>query len=196
MVSGVSKRGRKRKFGKRHPSGDLVNPQMDTVRAGLPPSAVRRLMLHAKELALDPLLSSQLGLLHHTGKITDTELAAGTKVSAIYGTYASLQGLPRRSARTANLGTGSGSEPPANPDDVLIDVRTPDEIEEAIESATRQWERLQAILMVYSGPLGGIRCRGGRPLRPEPGHQLAASSGHPKGFAEGRGRILDLSRKR
>lgn len=55
---------------------------------------------------------SFLGRLHAEGEITDRELSAGQDYCQRYITYASLNGLPRPTAKGSNIGvSGGGSRP-------------------------------------------------------------------------------------
>jgi hypothetical protein len=90
-------KGRKRKLGKRHPSGKLVQPsaaetQRETMSTVLE-ARQRHYGVTAKQ-APDERLGTALGRLAFTGGITTEQYAAGQKYAEIYYRHHAVMGLP------------------------------------------------------------------------------------------------------
>lgn len=86
----ISKAGRKRSTGARHPSGKLLQTYVPA------PAAVRRAVGAAMAGAADASLATQLGWLRLTGQISDKQMAAGLGFASLAEMHARVCGMPRR----------------------------------------------------------------------------------------------------
>jgi hypothetical protein len=90
-------KGRKRKAGKRHPSGKLVQPSAAETQREVMSTVLEARQRHygvtAKQ-ARDERLGTALGRLAFTGGITTEQYAAGQKYAEIYYRHHAVMGLP------------------------------------------------------------------------------------------------------
>lgn len=99
----MSRAGRKRKEGERHPSGKLVQ----IVRHVPSPTAIRRALDAAIVLVSDASLGSQLGWLRLQGMITDKQMAAGMSFASLFHRYSMACGFPSRSPKAISYQRGA-----------------------------------------------------------------------------------------
>lgn len=123
-------RGRKRKPGKRHPCGKLVQPSKGETQADILATVVEARQRHygvTAAQARDQRLSSALGRLAFTGAITQEQYEAGQKFGEVYHRHHVVTGMPLPSPSSvsglmASAGIFGGSgDPPA--DDLIEKVR-------------------------------------------------------------------------
>ena len=90
-------RGRKRKAGKRHPSGKLVQPRRAESQSDIMGTALDARQRHygigAKQ-ARDERLGTALGRLSFAGKITPEQYAAGELYGELMARHNAVMGLP------------------------------------------------------------------------------------------------------
>ena len=88
----MTRRGRKRKIGLRHPGGDLVRVQFDLrALSGLQP---HRVWL-PQEQRLDQKGGSPLGCLNLLGVLSDAQYLAGVRYAVVVGQYRAVIETPR-----------------------------------------------------------------------------------------------------
>ena len=158
--------GRKRKSGRREPSGRYARGQNDAtfVRLGEAPTTVHRLLELGPLLAKDKRAYSWLALLYHQGKLTKRQCATGFEIGRITGRHDALQGFPSRSAHSCDIGAVSGNAEPADPDDNidpndgLTEAERQERREEAVAAAADEFETLCDVLLLHwAGPLLPVR---------------------------------------
>jgi hypothetical protein len=96
----MSRRGRKRKIGFRHPGGELVRPQFDL--RGLATLQPHRVWL-PEEKRMDQKAASPLGCLNLLGVLSDAQYLAGIRYAVVVGKYRAVIESPR-----ATAGAGRG----------------------------------------------------------------------------------------
>lgn len=90
--------GRKRNAGERYPSGRLKKP------LSRPGAEVRRIVDLARRKAADPILGTPIGWLRLQDELTDALVSAAEIYANQRRAYDAVQGMPVRSARSADLG--------------------------------------------------------------------------------------------
>jgi len=120
-------RGRKRKSGKRHPSGKLVQPRraesQGDIMGPVLEARQRHFGVQARQ-ARDERLGTALGRLAFTGKITPDQYAAGELYGELMARHNAVMGLPIDQPRSVtglliNEGIFGGGAP--DPDPELVD---------------------------------------------------------------------------
>lgn len=121
-VTRKGKPGRPALPGERYPSGQLKPAgKRDT---GPTPAVIKKTFDKALRGGGDPLIGTSLGLLFMTGKITASDLAAGTALAKLWGRYDRAMGMPGRFTLSPDYGTAraiSDREPPS--DAAVVAVR-------------------------------------------------------------------------
>lgn len=84
------------------------------------PTLVRRIIDQAKRGAGDPLFGTALGMLRLADKLTDRQVAAGTRYAEICGTYDRIKGIPRRTAASPSYQVGLGKSHGTDLEDEFI----------------------------------------------------------------------------
>jgi hypothetical protein len=102
----MTRRGRKRKFGLRHPGGELVRPHFDV--RGLVTLQPHRVWL-PEEKRMDQKAASPLGCLNLLGVLTDAQYLAGVRYAVVVGKYRAVIETPR-----ATSGVGRGYDCPGD----------------------------------------------------------------------------------
>lgn len=140
-----SKAGPRFACGKRKNAGD--------VRA---PTLWRRIKDHGVRLGIDPRLGAELGRLSLHGELTDTQVAIGLRVAAVYGGYDRLVlGCKRNVASPSYVLAYRLTDAPQGRDPLDEGRMTPAELkrlERRIARAKRDFERLQSAI-----PTAGAR---------------------------------------
>lgn len=120
-------RGRKRKNGKRHPSGKLVQPRLEETQREVMATALEARQRHfgvSARQAKDERLGTALGRLAFVGAITPTQYAAGELYGETMARHRAVVGMPMAQPRSVtglliNEGIFGGGEPVHDP--ALID---------------------------------------------------------------------------
>ena len=102
----MSRRGRKRKIGFRHPGGELKRPQFDL--RGLATLQPHRVWL-PEEKRMDQKAASPLGCLNLLGVLSDAQYLAGIRYAVVVGKYRAVIESPR-----ATAGAGRGYDCPGD----------------------------------------------------------------------------------
>lgn len=99
----MTKKGRPKKAGPRHPGGQLIQAaDRDAI-------AWRRILDDAIRLGLNPLVATQLGRLGALGQLAAHEVETGFRIAEIYGRYDKAMGR-RRSAASPSYESGHGRD--------------------------------------------------------------------------------------
>lgn len=120
-------RGRKRKAGKRHPSGKLVQPRLEETQREVMSTVLEARQRHfgvSERQAKDERLGTPLGRLAFVGAITLSQYAAGELYGETMARHRAVVGLPPAQPRSVtglliNEGIFGGGEPVYDPE--LID---------------------------------------------------------------------------
>jgi hypothetical protein len=102
----MARRGRKRKIGLRHPSGELVQPRFDA--RGLVTLQPHRVWLPEAQ-RMDQKAASPLGCLNLLGVLSDAQYGAGIRYAVVVGNYRAVIETPR-----AMSGAGRGYDCPGD----------------------------------------------------------------------------------
>jgi hypothetical protein len=102
----MTRRGRKRKLGFRHPSGELVRPHLDL--RGFATLQPHRVWLPESK-RMDQKAASPLGCLNLLGVLSDAQYLAGVRYALVVGEYRAVIEAPR-----ATAGTGRGYDCPGD----------------------------------------------------------------------------------
>jgi hypothetical protein len=120
-------RGRKRKSGKRHPSGKLVQPGAAETQREIMATVLEARQRHfgvSERQARDERLGTSLGRLAFAGSITPAQYAAGELYGETIARHRAVVGMPMAQPRSVtglliNEGIFGGGEPEHDPD--LVD---------------------------------------------------------------------------
>ena len=120
-------RGRKRKSGKRHPSGKLVQPRLEETQREVMSTVLEARERHcgvSQRQAQDERRGTALGRLAVLGAITPSQYAAGELYGEVMARHRAVMGLPMAQPRSVtglliNEGIFGGGEPVHDPS--LID---------------------------------------------------------------------------
>jgi hypothetical protein len=116
-------RGRKRKNGKRHPSGKLVQPRLEETQREVMATALEARQRHfgvSARQAKDERLGTALGRLAFAGSITPSQYAAGELYGETMARHRAVVGMPMAQPRSVtglliNEGIFGGGEPVYDP---------------------------------------------------------------------------------
>jgi hypothetical protein len=106
-ASPMTRRGRKRRAGLRHPGGELKRPQFDF--RGLATLQPHRVWLPESK-RLDQKAASPLGCLNLLGALSDAQYRAGVRYAVVVGKYRAVIETP-----SATSGAGRGYDCPGDP---------------------------------------------------------------------------------
>lgn len=117
-------RGRKRKAGKRHPSGKLVQPRREETQREVMATVLEARQRHfgvSARQAKDERLGTALGRLAFAGLITPSQFAAGELYGETTARHRSVVGMPMDQPRSVtglliNEGIFGGGEPVHDPE--------------------------------------------------------------------------------